>query len=786
MAKIVLSDVASGYNRQRINENFQALEDELNNKVLYRDNPAGQANVMTNDLDMNSNDVLNAGTVAVQVITLDGVNYSTVLDGKVTQASNFADASEASSVDSAGYASNSAASAVISSDAAAATAGSVASASASASAASISAGLAATSALESSGFADASGASASASALSASAANASAILATSKASLADGSATDSAASAVESSNYATASSNSATASSNSATASQSSASASAGSAVASQASLDEFQSIYHGALSSVPTTNVSTGDLYFDIPSSSMRIYDGTLWRQVATSIEGVYAVTEYTGIAGQTTLAITYDIGLVQVLYNGVQLNLADFTATNGTSIVLAVAVASAADVITVIRWGAVGASTFLGTAATVNTGVTTGTLPFAEDVVLIQPSGNVGIGDASASSKLTVYDTASDEQIKLGYSSTYEWSLGRAAADGSLVIKGYNGASSTDVAHFNLNGNVGIGTSSPTAPLHTVSSENLVAKFSSSDVTSGIRIEDTTTSYDFYVDSGNLRINNTAGSEKMRLDSSGNLLVGKSAIGAASDGFEARANGFTAVSDTDNAALNVNRNGTDGALQYFYKAGTTVGSIGTFNADTYIGNGDVGIHFNASGDQILPINVSNVAYSNGFIDIGASTARFKNAYLSGGVVFGTPSGAATSNTLDDYEEGVWTPTVTRAASAPSTTYTRQLGAYTKIGNLVTLTFDCRFSAISGGSGSFLMGGLPFESLNTYAGGVVVEHSSGFQYPAGRTSLFLESAAGQTLMYFVCSGTSASSSAGLNITDHSGYVIGSITYQST
>jgi hypothetical protein len=72
---------------------------------------------------------------------------------------------------------------------------------------------------------------------------------------------------------------------------------------------------------------------------------------------------------------------------------------------------------------------------------------------------------------------------------------------------------------------GNVGIGTTSTSAPLQVVSGENLVAKFSSSDVTSGIRIEDTTTSYDFYVDSGNLRINNTAGLERLRIDAAGDV---------------------------------------------------------------------------------------------------------------------------------------------------------------------------------------------------------------------------------------------------------------------
>ena len=158
--------------------------------------------------------------------------------------------------------------------------------------------------------------------------------------------------------------------------------AASGFADAAQASYDEFVDIYHGALSSAPTTNLDAGDLYFDIPTSAMRVYDGALWRAVTTVVEGVYAVAEYTNIATQTTITTAYDVGLVQVLYNGVQLNLGDFTATNGTNIVLAVAVASATDVITVIRWGAVTTSTFLGTAATLDTGTAAGQLPTNADL--------------------------------------------------------------------------------------------------------------------------------------------------------------------------------------------------------------------------------------------------------------------------------------------------------------------------------------------------------------------------------------------------------------------
>jgi len=375
MAKIVLSDVASGYNRQRINENFQALEDELNNKVLYRDNPAGQPNVMVNDLDMNSNDVLNAGTVAVQVITLDGVNYSTVLDGKVTEASGFADASEASSVSSAGYASNSSASATVSSDAAAAAGSSASAASASETAASSSAGTASTKADEASASATSASNSETAAAVSASAANASAIVATDKATLADNSATASASSAADSQA--------------SADSIVGDVAAASGFADAAAASYDEFDDRYLGAKASDPALDndgnaLLTGAIYWDTTASVMKVYTGSVWTLVSTAVEGVYLVSEHTNIAGQSTITITYDVGLAQVLYNGVQLAFADFTATNGTTIVLTSPVSLASDIITIILWGAVTSSSLIGTAASKDFGVSSGELPLADNVVL------------------------------------------------------------------------------------------------------------------------------------------------------------------------------------------------------------------------------------------------------------------------------------------------------------------------------------------------------------------------------------------------------------------
>ena len=60
MAKITLKTLSSGFlSIAQMNENFQDIASEFQNKVLYRDNPAGEPNTMLNNLDMNSKRVLN-------------------------------------------------------------------------------------------------------------------------------------------------------------------------------------------------------------------------------------------------------------------------------------------------------------------------------------------------------------------------------------------------------------------------------------------------------------------------------------------------------------------------------------------------------------------------------------------------------------------------------------------------------------------------------------------------------------------------------------------------------
>jgi hypothetical protein len=65
MSKVVLDTVTGGYALSVINDNFQKVEDALNNQVLYRDNVTGEPNAMSDDLDMNSKRIYNLPTPAL-------------------------------------------------------------------------------------------------------------------------------------------------------------------------------------------------------------------------------------------------------------------------------------------------------------------------------------------------------------------------------------------------------------------------------------------------------------------------------------------------------------------------------------------------------------------------------------------------------------------------------------------------------------------------------------------------------------------------------------------------
>jgi hypothetical protein len=77
VAKIDLPTISSGYaSNTTFNTTFTTIENEFQQKVLYRDNPTGEPNSMQNDLDLNSNDINNVKDITMTGdFTVDGVDY---------------------------------------------------------------------------------------------------------------------------------------------------------------------------------------------------------------------------------------------------------------------------------------------------------------------------------------------------------------------------------------------------------------------------------------------------------------------------------------------------------------------------------------------------------------------------------------------------------------------------------------------------------------------------------------------------------------------------------------
>jgi len=120
------------------------------------------------------------------------------------------------------------------------------------------------------------------------------------------------------------------------------------------ADISNFADVYQGAKSTPPTLRndggaLQIGDLYFNSVSNAMFVYASTGWVPAGSSVNGTSRRFRYIATAGQTTFSgsdsngntMAYDAGFVDVYLNGVRLDQTDYTATSGTSIVLASAAA-------------------------------------------------------------------------------------------------------------------------------------------------------------------------------------------------------------------------------------------------------------------------------------------------------------------------------------------------------------------------------------------------------------------------------------------------------------
>ena len=127
---------------------------------------------------------------------------------------------------------------------------------------------------------------------------------------------------------------------------------------------------------------------------------------------------------------------------------------------------------------------------------------------------------------------------------------------------------------------------------------------------------------------------------SEAMRIDSSGNVLVGKTAVDFAVAGTEIMDHGEVQVTRAGGVPMYLRRNTSDGVLIGFYKDATAIGNIGTVGTDMYIGTTDTGLRFLDSSNTIIPARGDTGATRDDAISFGTASARYDNIYATNATI--------------------------------------------------------------------------------------------------------------------------------------------------
>jgi hypothetical protein len=240
-----------------------------------------------------------------------------------------------------------------------------------------------------------------------------------------------------------------------------------------------------------------------------------------------------------------------------------------------------------------------------------------------------------------------------------------------------------------------------------------------------------------------------------------------------------------YTAPSGTSNTAINFTSSMSltaAGRLSVGNGSPAPVGKVHIF-ADGADGATNSQTAYDNSVFRITPQNGSSMGLSIGYA--GANLTYIQTNYSNGTVAplrinpFGgnirtagnlefesgagidfalTPdgSGSMTSELLNDYEEGTWTPIIGGATSESGQSYSGQTGNYTKIGRVVTVNFRVVLSDKGTITGNVSVKGLPFAVQNS------VNYAAGTTYWGAFTTswnyIFLEAVANQT--YATLNGT--------------------------
>ena len=169
----------------------------------------------------------------------------------------------------------------------------------------------------------------------------------------------------------------------------------------------------------VPSSSNDLGDLVFDTTAQKLKVFDGSSYQLAGSSVNGTSQRFKYVATASQTTFSgadangntLTYDVAsgtaFADIYLNGVKLDTSDFTATDGTSIVLGTG-ASVNDILQVVAYGTFSLASFsVGN-------LTSGILPIAR--------GGTGLSSVSGQADKVLKVDSTGSSFILGQASSPE----------------------------------------------------------------------------------------------------------------------------------------------------------------------------------------------------------------------------------------------------------------------------------------------------------------------------------------------------------------------------
>lgn len=154
----------------------------------------------------------------------------------------------------------------------------------------------------------------------------------------------------------------------------------------------------------------------------------------------------------------------------------------------------------------------------------------------------------------------------------------------------------------------------------------------------------------------------------------------------------------------------------------------------------------GDDALHLKVSPDGSSWLEALSVAQATGAVSLAAGQLAFPS----------TQNPSANANTLDDYEEGTWTPVIKFGGASTGISYgAATLGRYTKIGRMVTISGICTLTNKGSATGSATLEGLPFTAANdSIYSGVAIGYASGFATINGSVLGLVQANAARILLY--------------------------------